>query len=134
MLNSWIKNNYKNKWHNRILEEKKEIEEEHLWLKSEYNPIWQKIDLPRIFSTMSEALKGSFPMLNDDTRLRTSLRRTRNLQDWINAYNKSVLSVGERTIREGLSKRIRPLTRYGKLVHRGYYQRVTTSEKISSAC
>ena len=57
MLNSWIKNNYKSKWQSRILREKETDEEqEHLWLKSEDNPVWSKIDLPRIFSTMSEAL------------------------------------------------------------------------------
>ena len=102
MLNSWIKNNYKSKWQSRILREKETDEEqEHLWLKSEYNPIWSKIDLPRIFSTMSEALKRSFPSLNDNTRLRTSLRRTKNFFDWVNAFNKSILDVGERTFREG---------------------------------
>ena len=102
MLNSWIKNNYKSKWQSRILREKETDEEqEHLWLKSEYNPIWSKIDLPRIFSTMSDALKRSFPSLNDDTILRTSLRRTKNFFDWVNAFNKSVLDVGERSFREG---------------------------------
>ena len=84
------------------MREKETVEEqEHLWLKSEYNPVWSKIDLPRIFSTMSDALKRSFPSRNDDTRLRTSLRRTKNFFDWVNMLNESVLDVGERPFREG---------------------------------
>ena len=63
--------------------------------------MWSKIDLPRNFSTMSDALKRSFPSLNDDTRLRTSLRHTKNFFDWVNALNKSLLDVGERPFREG---------------------------------
>ena len=81
-------------------EKETDAEQEHLSLKSEDNPVWSKIDLPRIFSTMSDALKRSFPSLNDDTRLRTSLCRTKNFFDWVNAFNKSVLDVGERSFRE----------------------------------
>ena len=89
MLNFWMKNNYKSKWQSRVLKEKDTNEEqEHLWLKSEYNPLWSKIDLPRIFSTMSDELKRNFPSLKDDTRLRMSLHRTKNFFDWVNAFNK----------------------------------------------
>ena len=102
MLNSWIKDNYKNKWQSRVLRERQtDAEQEHLSLESEYNPVWSMIDLPRIFSTIPDALKSSFPSLNDDTRLRTSLCRTKNFFNWVNAFNKSVLAVGERSFREG---------------------------------
>ena len=50
---------------------------------------------------MSDALKRSFPSLNDDSRLRTSLHCTKNFFDWVNAFNKSVLDVGEKPFREG---------------------------------
>ena len=50
---------------------------------------------------MSDAFKRSFPSLNDDTRLRKSLCRTKNFFDWVNTFNKSVLGVGERSFREG---------------------------------
>jgi hypothetical protein len=82
MLKSWIKNNYKHRWQSPILLEKSVgDEQEHLWLKSEYNPIWQSIDIPRILGTMDDALKRNFPNINDDSRLWTTLKRNRNFAD-----------------------------------------------------
>jgi hypothetical protein len=75
MLKSWSKNNYKHKWMNsNLIEKSVRDNQEHLWLKSENNPIWQSINILHIFGTMNETLKRNFSALNDHGRLQTALK------------------------------------------------------------
>jgi len=91
LLHSWIKQEARNRWDTRYKDTPGDVGEDALWLKSEYNTVWQHVDLHKVWSAMMAGRIGKPIPLEHINDVKLSLQRYRNLGEINNKYNADVL-------------------------------------------
>ena len=91
LLHKWIKAEAKNRWDSRNTDAPEEQGQSALWLKSEYNNVWQHINLHKVWSAMLKGRVTKPLPLEHITDIKLSLKRFRNLGEINNRYNADTL-------------------------------------------
>ena len=91
LLHSWIKQEARNRWVTRYKDTPEASGEDALWLKSEYNSVWQHIDTHKVWAAMMKDRIGKPLPLSHIESIRLSLKRYRNLGEINNKYNADTL-------------------------------------------
>jgi hypothetical protein len=92
LLHHWIRAEARNRWDSRYKDSPEGQGESALWLKSEYNSVWQHIDLHKVWSAMNQRRPvTTVGPLEKITDVKLSLKRFRNLGEINNKYNADVL-------------------------------------------
>ena len=91
LLHSWIKQEARNRWVTRYKDTPEALGEDALWLKSEYNNVWQHIDTHKVWwAIMKDRIGKPLPLSHIES-IRLSLKRYRNLGEINNKYNADIL-------------------------------------------
>jgi hypothetical protein len=93
LLHNWIRAEARNRWDSRYKDSPEGTGASALWLKSEYNNVWQHIDLHKVWSAMNQGrpvntVGSPFENIED---VKLSLKRFRNLGEINNRYNADIL-------------------------------------------
>jgi hypothetical protein len=91
LLYNWISAEARNRWDTRYKDAPEGEEVSALWLKSEYNNVWQHIDLRDVWSAMVDGRDISKSPFGHIQRIMLSLQKFRNLGEINNKYNADVL-------------------------------------------
>ena len=91
LLHSWIKQEARNRWVTRYKDTPEASGEDALWLKSEYNSVWQHIDTHKVWAAMMKDRIGKPLPLSHIESIRLSLKRYRTLGEINNKYNADIL-------------------------------------------
>ena len=96
VINSWLSKNVAMRWEtkNKKKEEKEGMTNPLHILKTELNPVWESVDITKVFTVMQDKILESPEEIPECVSSKTgfllSRRRTDNLGDWFNRWNSSL--------------------------------------------